>query len=200
MYDNNEKLYRIEKLIEDQKSEQEELRKKQEREMGLALAYWDKSALSHWLRQNARRFSFKHPLREEEKRDFVSWEDLWGLNIDVKIWEHSHKKIDLKKYEEKMFSSEDIIHFLESVRNFMNHNWVEIDKEIDYREATDWDKSGYNSEAWDILKGILFGTYKPNEGRYYLKDWKLLVCDFDRFYICDSVWWHPKALLLKNEK
>ena len=95
MYDNNEKLYRIEKLIEDQKSEQEELRKKQEREMGLALAYWDKSALSHWLRQNARRFSFKHPLREEEKRDFVSWEDLWGLNIDVKIWEHSHKKIDI---------------------------------------------------------------------------------------------------------
>ncbi len=36
---NKEKLYRIEQLIENQKLEQEELRKKQDREMGFALAY-----------------------------------------------------------------------------------------------------------------------------------------------------------------
>ncbi len=198
---NKEKLYRIEQLIENQKLEQEELRKKQDREMGFALAYWDKDALSYRLKENAKRFSYENPFNKE-KRNFVSWGDLWGLNINVKIWEHSHEneKIDLKKYEEKMFSADDIFKLLESVRRFMKHNWIEIDKDLDYREAADWDKHGYNSEAWDILKGILFGTYKPIEGRYYLKNWKILVCDFDRFYVCDDVWWHPRALLLKDEK
>lgn len=99
-----------------------------------------------------------------------------------------------------MFSADDIFKLLESIRSFMQLNWIEIDKDIDYSEAADWDKGGYKSEAWDILKGILFGTNKPNEGRYYLKNWKILVCDFDRFYVCDNAWWHPRALLLKNEK
>lgn len=37
------KLQKIEQLISRQRKEQDELRSKHEREMGFALAYWDKS-------------------------------------------------------------------------------------------------------------------------------------------------------------